>query len=172
VTEPRTPRLRISDARPGELDQVSRVIAAAYQEYAPLFPSAVWEAYVQEITDVRGRMGASELIVAKRGGRIAGTVTVYPMGSNSEQEGWPAGWAGIRLLAVHPQWRRLGIGRVLLEECLRRCRERGISTVALHTTEAMGVARGMYERMGFVRVPAFDFHPGPRAVVMAYRLDL
>jgi glutamine synthetase len=30
----------------------------------------------------------------------------------------------------------------------------------------------LYERMGFVRVPEFDFHPAPEVVVMAYRLDL
>jgi hypothetical protein len=35
----------------------------------------------------------------------------------------------------------------------------------------MAVARGMYERMGFVRVPAYDFFPGPGVEVLAYRLD-
>jgi hypothetical protein len=30
----------------------------------------------------------------------------------------------------------------------------------------------MYERMGFVRVPEHDFHPGSGIVVMAYRLDI
>jgi hypothetical protein len=36
----------------------------------------------------------------------------------------------------------------------------------------MAVARAMYERMGFVRAPEFDFQPAPETVVMAYRLDL
>ena len=69
-------------------------------------------------------------------------------------------------------YRELGIGRALMEECLRRCRDSATRTVGLHTTEQMAVARDMYERMGFVRVPAFDFHPAPGVVVMAYRLDL
>jgi len=30
----------------------------------------------------------------------------------------------------------------------------------------------MYERMGFVRVPEYDFHPAPGITVMAYRLQL
>jgi ribosomal protein S18 acetylase RimI-like enzyme len=59
-----------------------------------------------------------------------------------------------------------------MDECVRRCRERGIATIGLHTTETMDIARRMYERMGFVRVPEFDFHPAPGVVVMAYRLDL
>ncbi len=59
-----------------------------------------------------------------------------------------------------------------MNECFRRCREKGITKVGLHTTEIMDVARRMYERMGFVRVIEFDFHPRPGVVVMAYRLDL
>jgi hypothetical protein len=34
------------------------------------------------------------------------------------------------------------------------------------------VAKRMYEKMGFRRMPEFDFHPRPEVVVMAYRLDL
>jgi len=60
----------------------------------------------------------------------------------------------------------------LMEECIRRCRKQGIATIGLHTTEMMDVARRMYEKMGFVRVPELDVHPGPGVVVMAYRLDL
>lgn len=59
-----------------------------------------------------------------------------------------------------------------MDECIRRCRERGIKTIGLHTTDIMEVARAMYERMGFERVPEFDFHPASHIVVMAYRLDL
>jgi hypothetical protein len=44
--------------------------------------------------------------------------------------------------------------------------------MALHTTQMMQVARAMYERMGFVRVPEFDFSPVPGFLVMAYRLTL
>ena len=46
-----------------------------------------------------------------------------------------------------------------MDECLRRSRQLGAHTLGLHTTELMAVARGMYERMGFLRVPEYDFHP-------------
>jgi hypothetical protein len=42
----------------------------------------------------------------------------------------------------------------------------------LHTTQLMAVARTMYERMGFTRVPEHDFSPVPGFHVMAYRLPL
>lgn len=148
------------------------VITAAYQEYAAFFEPAAWDTYAQNIADVRSRLAESDLIVAEQDGRILGAVTFYPDGSRAQHETWPAGWAGIRLLAVHPSSRGRGIGRALMAECLQRCRKRGVATVGLHTTEVMAVARKMYERMGFVRAPEFDFHPASGAVVMAYRFDL
>lgn len=162
--------LRIRDARPEELDELSLLIRDAYQEYERLFPSLAWKSYIRDIMDVRSRLGIADLIVADLDGWLVGAVTLYLDASRSGHEGWPAGWATIRILAVHSTHRRRGAGSGLMEECLRRCRDQGVTTVGLHTTEAMGVARRMYERMGFIRMPEFDFHPDPTVVVMAYRL--
>jgi ribosomal protein S18 acetylase RimI-like enzyme len=164
--------LYLRDARPDELDGVARLLRDAYLEYKKFLTPDVWEGYLRDIMDVRSRLGVAELIVAELAGELAGAVTLYSKASGSPREGWPEGWAGARLLAVHPSCRGRGIGRALMDECIRRCRERGIRTIGLHTTAMMGVARGMYERMGFVRVPEYDFHPRPEVVVMAYRLDL
>lgn len=162
----------IRDALPGELDAVSRLLRDAYLEYERYMPPQAWQTYLQDIMDVRGRLDTSELIVAELDGKLAGAVTLFSNASRSTGEGWPEGWAGVRLLAVHPTYRGQGIGRALMEECLRRCRTRGIATVGLHTTSVMDTARRMYEKMGFARVPEFDFQPRPGVVVMAYRLDL
>ena len=172
MTEPTGEHPLVRDARTDELDQAAQMMRDAYQEYRDSFPPEMWEGYVRDIVNVRSRLGFSELIVAEHGGRLVGAVTFYPDAPRSEQEGWPPGWAGVRLLAVHPDARGLGIGRALMDECVRRSRQRAARTLGLHTTEPMSVARGMYERMGFVRVPEFDFHPGAGMVVMAYRLDL
>ena len=48
----------------------------------------------------------------------------------------------------------------------------GVQTCALPISELMGIARGMYERMGFVQVPEYDFQAGPEVLVLGYRLDL
>ena len=160
------------DARLEELDEVSQLIRDAYQQYKNSIPEPSWKIYVENITDVRSRLKVSELIVAEMNRRLVGTVTLYLKASSSSQEGWPGDWAGIRLLAVHPRYRSSGIGRALIEECIRRCRKHGIATIGLHTTELMDIARRIYERMGFERVLEFDFHPAPGVVVMAYQLDL
>ena len=162
----------VRDAGVEDLDQVSLLIRDAYQEYQANFSPEVWEGYARDIMDVRSRLDTSELIVAENSGRLVGAVTFYPNTSPSDQGGWPAGWTGIRLLAVHPDARGMGIGRVLMDECLRRSRLRSATALGLHTTELMGIARGMYERMGFVRVPEYDFQAGPEVIVLGYRLDL
>ena len=162
----------VRDAGVEDLDQVSLLIRDAYQEYQVNFSPEVWERYSRDIMDVRSRLDTSELIVAENSGRLVGAVTFYPNTSPSDQGGWPAGWTGIRLLAVHPDARGMGIGRVLMDECLRRSRLLSATALGLHTTELMAVAQGMYERMGFVRVPEYDFQAGPEVVVMGYRLDL
>ena len=114
----------------------------------------------------------ADIIVAELNGRLAGSVTLFLKPSVSSPERWPEGWAGIRLLAVHPDFRNRGIGRVLMDECIRRARSNGIKTIGLHTSRLMVVARRMYEKMGFVRAPEFDYHPAPDVLVMAYRLDI
>jgi GNAT superfamily N-acetyltransferase len=164
--------LLLREARSNDLDNVSLLIRDAYQQYENLLPLEAWKFYLEDMMDVRKRLSESQLIVAELDGQLAGTVTLYLDAEHSSQEAWPNGWAGIRLLAVHPAYRGRGIGRALMEECIRRCRTQGIATIGLHTTEMMDVARRMYERMGFVRVPGFDFYPRPDVVVMAYRLDL
>jgi GNAT superfamily N-acetyltransferase len=164
--------IAIRDARPDELDKVAEVLKAAYQQYEKLMPPEAWQFYLADILDVRGRMAGSQLIVAEVDGKLAGSVNLYLKGRKSSESNWPAGWATGRLLGVAPAFRGMGIGRVLMDEVIRRCRKAGVKTFGLHTAEIMKVAKGMYERMGFQRVPEFDHHPRPDVVIMAYKMDL
>ena len=172
MTSDGSAELNIRDVLPEELDTAAKVMKAAYLEYSASLSPEAWAAYAGNIVDVRGRLNNSALIVAESGHQIVGAVTFYPDGSRYGREGWPPGWAGIRLLAVHPEHRGRGVARALMLECFRRCRDLGTTTMGLHSTELMLVAREMYLRMGFVRVPEYDFHPSEGTVVMAYRLDL
>ena len=164
--------LTIRTARPDELGTASAIIRAAYSEYAGAMPGGRFERYIGHAADVWSRQDEAELIVAEFAGRIVGTVTFYPDASDSGQGGWPNGMAGIRLLGVHPEARGWGVGRALTEECIERARSRGAAAIGLHTTEMMAVARAMYERMGFIRVPERDYNPTSGIQVMAYRLGL
>jgi len=162
----------VRDVRAAELDATGDLMVAAYLEFTPPNAPSQWQHYLDDIRAVRRRLADSTLIVAEDAGRIVGAVTYYADGSKESAGGWPPSWAVFRLLAVHPEARGRGIGRLLVEECIRRARAAGAAAVGLHTTHLMNVARAMYERMGFVRVPERDFFPVPDFRVMAYRLTL
>jgi ribosomal protein S18 acetylase RimI-like enzyme len=78
----------------------------------------------------------------------------------------------VRLLAVAPEARGTGVGRALMGECVRRARAMGATELGLHTSVSMRAAMQLYERMGFVRAPEFDFQPPGAELVEAYRLRL
>jgi ribosomal protein S18 acetylase RimI-like enzyme len=65
--------------------------------------------------------------------------------------------SGIRLLGVDPGFRGSGVGRALTTACIQLARDAGHSQVILHSTQAMRIAWGLYERMGFVRSEDLDF---------------
>ncbi len=98
----------------------------------------------------------------------AGSVMAEPGGGREIRLAEPEA----RLLAVGPAGRGRGVGRRLLEECIRRSRATGAPTLALHTTDMMRVAMALYERMGFARAPELDFAPVPEVLVKGYRLAL
>jgi ribosomal protein S18 acetylase RimI-like enzyme len=166
------PSVLLREARPDELDATGAMMVAAYAQYIPRDSPPEWRGYEDEIRDVRRRLAGATLIVAADAGSLAGAVTYYPDASKETNVAWPPAWAVFRLLAVHPDARGRGIGRLLTEECIRRARVAGRVAVGLHTTQIMNVAREMYERMGFVRMPELDFYPMPTFHVMAYRLTL
>jgi predicted N-acetyltransferase YhbS len=179
MTEPRETQ-RVADAgsleirpvRENELEAVSAVNRAAYTEYrAYLAPERI-ERYLTNAGDVWSRIDVSVLLVALLDGKVVGSVTYFPPGPSAEAQHWPAGWAGLRLLAVDPAARGLGIGRKLMEAIIERARSEGAPAIGLHTTEMMAIARAMYERMGFVRVAELDFRGSGGGGAMAYRYDI
>lgn len=65
--------------------------------------------------------------------------------------------SGIRLLAVDARARGMGVGKALTDRCIQLAREQGHRCVVLHTTQAMKIAWGMYEKLGFRRAEDLDF---------------
>jgi len=52
-------------------------------------------------------------------------------------------------VAVHPSWRRRGLGRWLMEMVLERGRRQDAQTVLLEVRKGNEAARGLYESLGF-----------------------
>jgi len=110
-------------------------------------------------------------IVAERGGELLGTVLLYPPASDAYR-GLTGSlqWPEVRLLAVAPEARQQGVGKALMEECVRRARAMGADTLGLHTSASLRIASGMYERMGFERDPEHDFQAGVSACLAPSQL--
>lgn len=168
--------IQIRDAQDSDLDAMQDVTLAAYEEYAAVMPPFAWEDYRQGMIDaIAGKGPEYEKVVATRDGVIVGSVLLLPAGTILDI---PDGTQmtlelpEVRLLAVPPEMRGQRIGAALMNECIRRARQAGLSALSLHTTDMMQVAMQMYERMGFVRTPETDFHPAPEIVIKGYRLDL
>jgi ribosomal protein S18 acetylase RimI-like enzyme len=174
-------RVIVREAGEAELERVLSVLAAANAEFEAVVPRAFYDAYLANVLDLASRSLDAQLLVAEFGdGRhVIGAITLYPDASK-EGWGWPAGWAGIRAVAVEPSARGLGIGRRLAEACVERARALGAPTICLHTAPFMEAAIRMYESLGFRRAAEYDGDAGemvgsaafqPRIPALAYRLD-
>jgi ribosomal protein S18 acetylase RimI-like enzyme len=151
-----------------ELDYVGDLTTLAYLS-GPEGQRA--RAYVPSLQDVATRAGQATVLVAAERDRIVGTITYVPAWSPyAEFDDEDA--VGIRMLAVHPAAQRVGVGRALVEECLRLARAEGRARVVLHTTPWMTAAQRLYERLGFERAPKRDWHPRPEVELIGYVLEL
>ena len=165
--------LEVRDARDDERDVVAALTLRAYAEYATVMAPAAWAGLAGAVRAALAATGDAERIVAVHAGRIVGSVLLYPpeveaYGDLAKRASWPE----VRLLAVAPEARGLGIGRALMDECVRRARRAGASALGLHTSASMRAAMALYERMGFVRSPEHDFQPPGAELVEGYRLPL
>lgn len=141
------PDFHLRNALPSEAEAIASLVVAAYRDYQPSLTPENWQAMEAGLGKA-GRIEDARDIVAEREGRLAGYVAYFPPGRSSAKFFEPD-WASIRMLAVAPDFRGLGLARLLTEACIAQARQDGAATIGLHTSAAMKQARALYERMGF-----------------------
>ena len=102
--------------------------------------------------------------IAEMDGQIVGSVMVV-------QESDEA--AKLRLLLVDPRARGLGLGKRLVDECIRFARRKGYKKLVLWTNHVLVQARNIYQKAGFVLVkqePHRSF--GPELIGETWELSL
>ena len=178
MSEASTDPCVVREARRDERDAVRTLTLAAYAEYAAIMAPASWTALdgaVRAALDVG--FDAATCLVAVRpgapGGAPLGSVFLFPPATDAY--GGLAGaprWPELRLLAVAPAARGLGVGAALVAACAERARAMGADALGLHTSASMRAAQRLYAALGFVRDRARDFRPDGAELVEGYRLPL
>ncbi len=130
------------------------------------------EGYAEQLADVAGRAGRSELLVVRDDeGRVVGSVALVLAGdfgevTESDDE------ASFRMLAVSASVRGRGVGDLLVRTCLDRARAAGKRRVVISTDPRMTAAHRLYERLGFRRLPERDWSPVPGVDLLVYAVEL
>jgi len=81
--------------------------------------------------------------------------------------------AQLRWFILHPAFRGIGLGRILLSEAMGYCKEKGYQQIFLETTEDQTTAIGMYIKRGFKKVAEQENKLwGKELVEQSYELDM
>ncbi len=121
----------VRPARAGDLPAILRIERASFaQPWAD-----------RAFRRVMARPDAA-LLVAGRGGRVAGYVALWREGRIAE----------LGDLAVAPERRRAGLGSTLVEAAAAAARERGAERIFLQVRESNRAARRLYRSTGFRRI--------------------
>ncbi|MCG7409261.1 GNAT family N-acetyltransferase [Paenibacillus sp. ACRRX] len=162
----------IRDAEASDFEAVKAVLMDAYAQYEWLLSKDRWEKYREEIIDSVSNSQVKARIIAELDGVVIGSVFLYD--SSEAAYGLPQlniNTPIMRLLAVASNVRRRGVATQLIWAGIRRSHQWGADMLHLHTSEVMGAAAQLYERLGFERAHDKDIIKGD-AVVKSYRFHV
>jgi diamine N-acetyltransferase len=89
------------------------------------------------------------VLVADAGGEVAGYVTIWIGGAQDSDVMFPSDSLFIGELAVSPEHRRRGVGRLLFAAVEAEGRKRNVETIGLSVNSLNEEARAFYESLGY-----------------------
>jgi ribosomal protein S18 acetylase RimI-like enzyme len=101
-------------------------------------------------------------LLAKSNGNELARATTWDMGWFSRLDGLPR--IGLIEMEVHPDFRRRGYGRHLVNEILRSLRTQGIALVSIQTRSTNAAALALYESIGFRPVDSATLYRLPGGI--------
>lgn len=153
----------VRDARIDEYPALGQLMVEVYGQLPGFLSPQEQPAYYAMLADMGAfaRLKRTRLLVAELDGAIQGGVVYFgDMSQYAPMTRRLTDACGMRLLAVRDAARGLGLGRQLMETCIRQGSDDGHARMVLHTAEVMHTARAMYQRRGFQPMPSLDFTNG------------
>jgi len=109
-------------------------------------------------------------VAGERGAFLVATAQGAPVGCGAIRR-LDARTAELKRMFVLPAMRGRGIGRAVLAALAAEGRRLGVERLVLETGERQQAALALYDRAGFVRIPAFgDYVDSPLSICMEMRL--
>jgi ribosomal protein S18 acetylase RimI-like enzyme len=132
-------------------------ISFLFREYArSLNVQQCFQNFEAELLNLPGEYAQPRgaLLLATVAGAIAGCCALRPLDSADY-----ANASEMKRLYVRPQFRGLGLGRMVAAAMLEQARLGGYACVLLDTLDDMEAARALYEELGFEEIPPYYFNP-------------
>jgi ribosomal protein S18 acetylase RimI-like enzyme len=155
----------VRPARPSDAEALGRLWTAVY-----ITAGVATRANPYGVVDALKAIDNEQTFIAQLGTRLLGAVVLSRHGSR-----WASLTAGpaesqLSMLAVRADARGAGVGGALVDRCQDEALRQLRRALVLWTRPEMEVARGLYERRGFRRLPERDWAPDG-LMRIAYGLD-
>jgi len=170
-------KLIIRNAVPSEFEKIGKLMVQVYSQLEG-FPTELeqpnYYKMLANIGELTNKPETELLVAISSDEKIMGGVVYF-----SDMQYYGSGGiatkeqnaSGFRLLAVDPLARGKGIGKLLINECILKAKNKNHNQVIIHSTMAMQIAWKMYENLGFKRSEDLDFMQGELSV-FGFRLLL
>ena len=133
-----------TELKPGDIGYLIHMHGRIYADecgYNHIFEGYVCKTFYEFLNDYDPVKDCFWL--AEINGAMIGAIVVVNRGADKAQLRW---------FIVHPQYRRLGLGRRLFKSSIEFCRQNGYREVYLETTAEQQTAIKMYEKAGFKKI--------------------
>jgi ribosomal protein S18 acetylase RimI-like enzyme len=144
-------------ARPDEHAAIGDLLLSSYGAGGHLKDDP---GYAEHLADVSGRSEANPVLVAVRGDRLVGSVTITPYGTPNSHDA-TATELEFRFLGVAPEAWGTGVAEALVAACEDYAVEAGLDAIVITVIAWNTPALRLYRRLGFRRVPERDRLPAP-----------
>lgn len=150
----------IREAKENEFFLLKKQRLSSYRVYEEKLSSKQWAVLGTHLSSNIDHQPGVEVFIAEIDGQIVGSVALFPADSKSYAGTSQAiECSEIRMLAVNPDFRSHGIGKLLVEHCIDISKIRKQKFIGLYTGCFMKHAIALYEKIGFEQISSLDFSP-------------